>query len=1218
MLRSVDHYKDPIMKNSESIKIVHQLSARAAIKRRHAEIEVDHIMLSLLRLANFTTTDIQNLKVETTETSIADEVRELSKEFQKRGVETTLLRGLLSDKLGMGNCVYSGGGLHRTASCRKVFERASELAQASRQTFRAVHLLQVIFATPTPLLSSLLPLHSVPEATPAKPTPAKNTADKNFFRSPESAKNNQAGGGRSQSSKDDESRLFTLTRTLRNLKASLLSRIFAQDHAIEAFIDGLFNAEITSAVDEERRAPLAVFVFAGPPGVGKTFLAECGAGALDRPFRRFDMSAYAGVYQGENLVGLEFNSRPGLLTGYVDKNPEAILLFDEIEKAHLNTIHYFLQILDAGTLEDKHLNRAVSFRETMLIFTTNVGRKLYDNPDRSGVHRINAAFHRGTIIDSLFSEINPATQESYLPEAICSRFATGYPVLFNHLGVNDLTKVAAAEADRTASLLSKQMGKQITLDPLLPLLLVMKEGNSDARNLKAQTAIFIKNEIFKVTRLFGDDRLEAAVSRINSIQFELDAVYAFTDPQLTSLLAPPQRPRVLLISSNSLADLLRRNVNDVDWCHAENAEESMARLADDPPDFVLIDLWLDAHQPDFKGTMAHFDQTPPAARGLERGQQLLRKLHERVPGLPVVLLLRNAPEQKSANDELLSACIRAGGARETLSCHIEEDFSTLEQFRLDLFSFSSRLAREDHARKMARERKILLFDTAPRIDDDGTVLRIRMRNLHYSRAVAASDAGELLEDVERPATKFDDVIGADSAKEELRFFIDYLKNPRRFTALGLKPPKGILLYGPPGTGKTMIARAMAGETELAYLAATASSFVTIWQGSGPENVRRLFERARRYAPAILFIDEIDAIGKIRRGSSGSGQAEEMALNALLTEMDGFSAEQGDRPVFVLAATNFRVDAQEYETGGTVLDPALVRRFSRSILVELPDLAARQRFFKLRLAESSNVNVSNQTIDLLAEKSVGMSIANLERVIEAAGRTAFRTGVQLSDSLLIESLDTILDGETKDWSADLLEGTAWHEAGHTVMYWLSGWLSPEVSIVARANYGGGMRRAVAEIERECLTHTELLAKIRTDLGGRVAEMIHFGDNIGLSTGASSDLEHASNVARQIICCYGMDQAFGLGTMNEILSHPEAFGTPLYREVQQRVSEILKEQEALTRESLTKHKEELDTVANALLKKNRLLKSDLEEIFARSQNRVSSETSAERVSSYTAPP
>lgn len=397
----------------------------------------------------------------------------------------------------------------------------------------------------------------------------------------------------------------------------------------------------------------------------------------------------------------------------------------------------------------------------------------------------------------------------------------------------------------------------------------------------------------------------------------------------------------------------------------------------------------------------------------------------------------------------------------------------------------------------------------------------------------------------------------------------------------------------------MLARAMAGETELAYLAATATSFVTVWQGSGPENVRKLFERARRYAPAILFIDEIDAIGKIRSGSSGSGHAEEMALNALLTEMDGFSEDHGNRPVFVLAATNFRVDAQEYETSGAVLDPALVRRFSRSILVELPDLAARQRFFALRLAEGNNVKVSIQTINLLAEKSVGMSIANLERVIEAAGRMAFRNGVPLTDDLLIEALDVVLDGEPKEWTPEFLEGTAWHEAGHTVMYWHSGWLSPEVSIVARANYGGGMRRAVEEIERECLTQSELLANIRTDLGGRVAELIHFGEDGGLSTGAWSDLEHASNIARKIICRYGMDETFGLATMAEIMSHREAVGTPLYREVQQRVSAILKKQEALTRECLIRHKQELDAVAKALLKKNRLMKSDLEAIFEVSQ-------------------
>jgi cell division protease FtsH len=1191
------------MKISESIGTIHALAAREAIKRHHKEIEPEHVMLCLLRLAASEPAQIRQFKIEAdAATALAEESGELKAEFKRQGIEPGQCRRQLSELLVEGTSDYGGWGIHRTPACRQLFERGAVLARASDHNFRALHLLQALFAEPTPLISTLLSKWR--QAACVEPAPAKDNrgagAKKKQLDSPDgkfaaaAADRAQAGADR-----DDLSSFAQLTSRLRKLRKSLQERIFGQDHAIEAFIEGLFDAEITADADKQRRAPRSVFVFAGPPGVGKTFLAEAGADALSRPFRRYDMSAFSGHNQGEALIGFSSGyqgAQPGLLTEFVEKHADAILLFDEIEKAHLNTIHYFLQILDAGRLQDRYSGNEVCFRDTTVIFTTNVGKQLYDNPQRSGVHRANAAFLRQTIIDALASEINPRTDEPYFPQAICSRLGAGYPVLFNHLGVNELTRVAAAEAGRTAELIAGQLEKKIEIDPLLPLLMVMKEGGqADARVVTGQARAFIKNEIFKTAQLFSDEHLKDALRQIDSISFEVEKEEISSEPALESLLKPVARPRVLLVGSSLFFGILSRALPEVDWCAAESPESAMAALAEAQPDFALVDLWLGGDCSDAQsgmGTIAHFDQAPPAARHLERGQELLRKMHERAPSLPIILLLVDSQGRKNADRELLSACIRAGGAREALSLSIEEEM--FEHFRSDLLLLAGRLTREKAASKVARQRKVLDFDTAPLLDTDRRILRVRLRNLRLARALKAADAGEVLADVERPQDRFDDVIGADSAKEELRFFIDYLKNPRRFLALGLKPPRGILLWGPPGTGKTMLARALAGETDLAFMAAAASSFVTMWQGSGPENVRKLFERARRYAPAIVFIDEIDAIGRTRTGSP-SGHGEEMALNALLTEMDGFSGTEIDRPVFVLAATNFRVEDDEYESGRT-LDPALVRRFSRAIFVDLPDLNARRRYFAIHLKEGEGGKVSSQAIDLAAHKSTGMSIANLEQVLEASGRAAFRKGVELNDDIFLEALDTVRDGEAKEWTRDLLEGTAWHEAGHTLMYWLSGWCSPEVSIVARASRGGGMFRAAEELKREALTRNELLARIRMLLAGRDAEMLHLGEAAGLSTGASSDLERASDLARRIICRYGMDETFGPATMNEMLERPEALGTPLYREIQQRVAEIVKEQDALTRQSLDRHKQELASLASALLEKNRLYKADVEALLA----------------------
>ena len=1005
-----------------------------------------------------------------------------------------------------------------------------------------------------------------------------------------------------------------LTERLRQMRVDLLARVFGQDHAVHAFVEGLFNAEVVAAADTARRAPRAVFVFAGPPGVGKTYLAETGSSYLDRTFKRFDMSAYSGHQQNEALVGMSKSYRgahAGALTEFVEKNPDAVLLFDEIEKAHINTIHLFLQILDAGTLEDKFHERNVCFRDTTIILTTNAGAKLYDRPNQSGVNTANANFHRKTILDALETETDPRTGKPFFPPAICSRLATGYPVLFNRLRVNELDRVVQAELGRVAGLLEKQYYKSVSFSELLSLCLVLREGaRADARTLRSQAETFVKTEVFKFSQLFKTDRLEEVFAQVESIKFAVDDTATTLDSEISGIFEPSGRPCILLVADQDLATLYTEYVTEVEWRTATTPEAALDILANEEVDLTLIDIWLGRSQQTsfMTATAAHFDHVPAAARGLDKGQELLRRIRDRLPTLPVFLLALAESEDgeggaPAVDDELFMACVRGGGARGLLVSRFVDGMvpgweEHRDQLAASLTGTCRRLHRERAAERLAQERKALTFDTVPHVDKENKGISIRLRNLRLARTIAAADAGEILEDVERPTTRFDDVIGADSAKEELRFFIDYLKNPRRFSALGLKPPKGVLLHGPPGTGKTMLARAMAGESDIAFIPATASSFVTIWQGSGPQSIRDLFARARRYAPAIVFIDEIDAIGSSRTGGAGGAQATENTLNALLTELDGFTSPSPDRPVFVLSATNFRIQADNPdspERSSRTLDPALVRRFSRTILVDLPDTTARKAYFLQRLGQAKGAQASEGTVDLLAEKSAGMSIANLEQVLETAGREAMKQGVTLSDDILVEAMDTIREGEAKEWSPEFLESTARHEAGHTLMYWLSGWLSPEVSIIARADRGGGMRRSEEEMKRESLTRDELLSRIRTALGGRAAEMLYYGSNAGLTTGASGDLESASGIARQMISVYGMDGDFGLLSTPEIFKHTEAIASPEYQKVNDAARKILQEQMEETQRLMEENRQHLDAIADALLKKNRLYRADLQAIL-----------------------
>ena len=1036
-----------------------------------------------------------------------------------------------------------------------------------------------------------------------------------------------------------------LVGKLRGLRNELLTRVFGQDHAVHAFVEGLYNAEVTSVADTERRRPSAVFVFAGPPGVGKTYLSELCASYLDRPFKRFDMTGFTDHQAHNQLVGFAQSykgAQPGMLTGFVEKNPNAILLFDEIEKAHLNTIQFFYQILDAGRLEDKFTEKDVSFRDTVIIFTTNAGRSLYDNPNKAGIGAANSSYHKRTILSALENEKNPTSGQPAFPPAICSRLAQGYPVMFNHLGANELERVSAAELVRTESLLERQYFKSFSHTPLLPISLVFHEGGQvDARQLRAETEKFAKTELFKFASLYAKDKLEDVFEEIDKVRFELGTLPEDMEPEVKALYESPDKPKVLLIANDQFVDLCKRHVSDIEWLSASSAEEVIDTLSVEEVDMVLLDIWIrremdkkkdstdnEDDQPKHKSIQTidqGLDFIPLSARALDEGRNILRKIHDRLPETPVYLLsfasastledteqeldqsdppmqtfsidaghadaskpAIGEPHRRSIDDELFLACVRAGGARGLVSTNFFSDQAQDWEKHRDLFVESlaetaRRLYREKKARSLAKERKVLIFESAASVDKHSNQLTIRLRNFSLGRAIDASDAGEMVDDIQRPNTRFADVFGAKGAKEALKFVIDWLKNPKHYAAMGIRPPKGILLAGPPGTGKTMLARAVAGESNCAFMEKSATSFVTVWQGSGPQNVRNLFERARRYAPAIMFIDEIDAIGVKRSGGMGGARAEEETLNAMLTEMDGFGAPT-QQPVIVLAATNL----------ADRLDEALKRRFDRTIEVDRPDKAARLKYLEKAALERKTSEVSRTTIERLAGQTAGMTIADLERIVHEAAVMAAQQGGALTDGALEEAFEKARMGEAREMpDKKTLERVARHEAGHTLIAWLGGNPPVQVTIVGRGGAGGFMERESDE-SRMIYTKSEIEQRIREAMGGRAAEIIYYGKEEGLSTGVGSDLQHASDWAARMVREFGMAEDFGQVALSGDPHQRQPDG-PLAAKVTEAAERIVKQQLDEAIQTLEKNRQYLDKLSEELLDKNRLTKEDMEELL-----------------------
>ena len=872
---------------------------------------------------------------------------------------------------------------------------------------------------------------------------------------------------------------------IKALRKELLEKVKGQRHAVEVMVQSIFECEMFASRDPKRKGPLATFLFTGPSGVGKTFLATLCGEYLGRETLIVDMSEFS-----NNLSNSRFNGEHGqsaIVTGFARKNPNGIIIFDEIEKAHINTIHLFLQILDGGRLMDHNLKKEISFKDNIIIMTTNAGKELYDDTTVCDL----SATPRNVIIDALKKDVNPQTGEAFFPECITTRMANGHVILFNHLEPYALMEIVRAEIAKQIGFFEESSGIRVEYNPeqLAALVLYNGGGVSDARTLRGLAKNIIVRELQEVIMQIYEKN-PASIGELKTITLDVDV----DDGDSKELFINSDKMYAAVLANESVGGMLRSNGYNTEFDVVTDADLFKRRVRG-VTDFVLIDPLF--------GVEAE-ERVPNDVEDIESlGMQMFDYIREFSPEVPVYIL--DTSSSVRSFDTLL-----ARGARGIIRAVPSGEQKLRESLRE--LAFGALINNSVYT--LGRACKYLTFNCAQYIIDP-TCAVVSFEKLIKKSAPQAGDDGMIAGKGGNNNIMFADVIGCKDAKEALSDYRNSLNNPRGVAVSGKQMPKGVLLYGPPGTGKTMLAKAMANECNATFFPVSATSFFAPLVGQTEQNIRDLFRKARKYAPSIIFVDEVDAIARQRTGSVSSVHNED-ALTTFLAEMDGFVTDE-KRPVFLLAATNYEIEGE----GPTVLDRAFVRRFDRKILIPLPDTDERYQLLALSL-KKHGIHFGEKHDEILrnmAERTAGMNNADLEKLNTEYVRIL--GDGEPDSSKYMDALDSYRYGEANKMDPAALRQTACHEAGHALVCRLCGEKPSFLTVVSRGNYGGYMLTATDDTKGN-YTYDELMNRVCVSLAGRVAEIECYGESLGVNTGASSDIKHARYYIRVSLDDYAMGE------------------------------------------------------------------------------------------------
>ncbi|MBA6352725.1 AAA family ATPase [Colwellia sp. BRX9-1] len=930
----------------------------------------------------------------------------------------------------------------------------------------------------------------------------------------------------------------------RNLTEYLNTKITGQQQAIEHLTNGYLTSCISKA-----NGPRLIYTFAGPSGVGKTYLANVFSDYLNEcehsgyAISTFNMEQFNNEKNSARLFGSgsEYTDAGiGILTGTVKAQPRHILIFDEIEKAHSNVIQSLLTLLDSGVTIDQTLSVPVDFTQCIVIFTTNLGQEVLAN---------NAQNRQVNIFDVLRNAENPTTKTKLSIEFI-NRLSKGYPISFSPLKANHLISLAEkalnSKSDNTAgvqfswpksfsSFLLKRLSPEITVRQLTTCVAKLKSEilTKSAASLGEHTTALKYNInvedkgvplIAQSILLFdNDNRLQSELS----ISHADKNIHVMNNSDKISQMLKLHRPDVFLIDIESV-DHAVESLNDIiNKIHAINSIIplfSYRIIGGSNVDSVPRDQNIREH---FELELSHLDTT----------------FYEMLERINYYLTTEKSLSSMLGRNEKLN-----------YQCQI-----TNQQLEND---------------KQDQEGKI-------------QNLSVLFHQLSVNQVIESKDMQETsFFNQSLPTEKLDDVIGLQRAKKRLLDVIEWMKFPDKLQNFDVKIPTGFLFAGPPGTGKTFLAKAVAGECGLPFFSVPASELSSTIVGGSSEKIIALFSVARKYAPSIVFIDEIDAIASQRsEDSHGNSRERNAIVNTLLTEMDGFSSSE--EPVFVMAATNYP----------QLLDKAILRpgRFDETIFCDLPNSEARTIFFE-KFAQKQNLQWQQSDLTALVSSSQGMSSAEIDQVLREAIYQAVGTEQPLTIEHIKQTIVRVVYGspsESIKLGKEEKRRTAFHEAAHLLAYKL---LFPnqviDFATIEPRNQSLGFVATRASEEYESYSKIRVMNKLQVLLAGRVAEKLCTNNADDISTGASNDIEKATQLAMHAIYDGGIEESVGPVNVGILTKYEES---ELLANAQKAVQQWLITAEQNVEQLLNDNYHQLELVANTLLEKESLLSDEINTLF-----------------------